>query len=123
ARLRAHGFETVPAVFANGEIVSGGVLEEVARVVGFDYTAPLILPAAVLMERWYEILTAAVGLIRQIPDESLRDTRPEMGRSLLAMCWHIVSIGRIFRLVYEEVDARVPRPEEIQTSEQLASFG
>jgi len=113
----------VPAVYANGKIVSGGVLEEIARVVGFDYTPPAILEPVVLMERWYEILTTAVGLIRQIPDASLSATSPEMGRTLLAMCWHIVSIGRVYLLEYDEVPSRTPRPDDVVTTEQLGAFG
>jgi uncharacterized damage-inducible protein DinB len=121
--LRAHGFETVPAVAANGEIVSGGVLEEIARVVGFPYDPPQILPPAVLMERWYGILDTAARLIRQIPLDKMTVTSPvDANRTLYALSWHVVTIGRVFLLVYEEVEARVPRVESIKTGEDLGAY-
>jgi hypothetical protein len=113
----------VPAVAANGEIVSGGVLEEIARAVGFAYDPPAILPPLVLMERWYEILETAARLIRQIPTDKMTVTSPvDANRTLYALSWHVVTIGRIFLLVYDEVEARVPRIETIKTGDDLAAY-
>lgn len=121
--MRAHGFDTVPAVAANGEIVSGGVLEEIARVVGFAYDPPSILPPAVLMERWYEILDTAARLIRQVPLDGMTVTSPVDGnRTLFNLAWHVVTIGRVFLLVYDELEARVPRVEAIKTGEDLGAY-
>ena len=121
--MRAHGFDTVPAVAANDEIVSGGVLEEIARVVGFAYDPPNILPPAVLMARWYEILHTAARLIRQVPLSQMTVTSPvDANRTLFNLAWHVVTIGRVFLLVYDEVEARVPRVESIKSGEALGAY-
>ena len=113
----------MPAVAANGEIVSGGVLEEIARVVGFPYDPPQILPPAVLMERWYGILDTAARLIRQIPIDGMTVTSPvDANRTLFALAWHVVTIGRVFLLVYQEVEARVLHIESIKTGEGLGAY-
>ena len=99
------------------------MLEEIARVVGFAYDPPLILPPVVLMERWYEILETAARLIRQIPTDRMTVTSPvDANRTLYALSWHVVTIGRVFLLVYEEVEARVPRVEAIKTGEDLGAY-
>lgn len=113
----------MPAVAARGEIVSGGVLEEIARIVGFPYDAPIILPPAVLMDRWYEILDTAARLVRQIPLDRMTVTSPvDANRTIYALSWHIVTIGRVFLLVYDEVEARVPRVETVVTGDDLGDY-
>lgn len=99
------------------------MLEEIARVVGFPYDPPIILPPVVLMERWYEILETAARLVRQIPLDKMDMTSPvDVNRSLFALSWHVVTIGRVFLLVYEEVEARVPRVETVITGEDLGAY-
>ena len=123
ARLRAHGFDSVPAVASGDRIVSGGDLKAIADLVGFDYEPPMILPPDVLMAKWDSIMESACRFIRQIPTESMGIKSPDRDRSLLGLSFHIVSIGRTFLRVYDDIEGGLRMPEGMATGEEVATFG
>jgi len=113
----------VPAVALGDRIVSGGDLKAIADLVGFAYEGPVILPPDVLMAKWDAILEGACRFIRQIPQESLSVKSPDRDRSLLGLCYHIVTIGRTFLRVYDERERNERKPDDVTTSEQVAAVG
>ena len=102
-------------------IVSGGDLKAIAELVGFEYDPPEILPPAVLMERWYEIIETAARMIRQIPSDKLSLTSPDRDRPLINLAYHAATIGRTFLRVYDEADGNERMPVDVTTAEQVAA--
>lgn len=121
--MRAHGFDSVPAVAAGDRIVSGGDLKAIAGLVGFDYEPPVILPPEILMTKWDTILESACRYIRQIPTESMAMKSPDRDRSLLGLTYHVVTIGRTFLRVYDDADGNERLPEGVVTGEDVAAVG
>jgi len=129
ARLKAHGFDGVP-IFCNGEeCVSGGDLRAVARLAGFEWDPPPMLPPDVLYAKWDAILDAACRFTRQIPPEGLEYKSPDRDRSFRDLSYHALSIARGFIRVYNSRDREGfrgtmdPAPADRQTAEALAAYG
>ena len=129
ARLNAHGFTGVPIV-CNGEVcVPGADLQAIADLVGFEYTAPAMMTPQQLYERWDVILQKAIGFVRQLRDDQLPTTPPDRPRTLLDLCYHVFTIGRIYKRAYDE-DSREswqgmmdPAPEGQRTTAGLIEYG
>ena len=129
ARLLAHGFTGVPIV-CNGDVcVPGADLGAIAELVGFQYTPPVMLPPEALYERWDLILRKAIGFVQQLRDDQLDTTPPDRPRSLRDLCYHVFTIGRIYKRAYDE-DVREswqgmmdPAPPDCQTAEAMAAYG
>ena len=85
-----------------------------------------MLPPEALYERWDLILRKAIGFVQQLRDDQLDTTPPDRPRSLRDLCYHVFTIGRIYKRAYDE-DVREswqgmmdPAPPDCQTAEAMA---
>ena len=101
ARLKAHGFDSVPAVCLGDDCVPGGDLGAIATLLSLDYTAPVILPAEVLQAKFVAVLDAAARFFRQAPFEGLATKSPDRDRSFRELGWHISLIPHAFIGAYD----------------------
>jgi glutaredoxin len=102
--LAAHGLRQVPIVMRGGAYADGQVLAEVARLVGIDYGASVILPVPELGRRLDEILAATGRWIAQVPADKLATELPNRPRSYGNLAFHIFNIADAFL----EHDAGIP---------------
>jgi hypothetical protein len=119
----------VPVVGNGVEYVPGGDLRAIARIAGFHYDPPEILPPEVLFQKWDWILESCVRYVRQVPEGGLEFEPPDRPRTLRNLAFHALSIARSFLRAYDEGVPESWRgimdlaPDDIQTKEELAAYG
>jgi glutaredoxin len=95
ARLEELGLR-VPAAVLGNKGVPGVDLAGIAKLVGYDYDPPEILPAIVLKTKFDEIIGVAIGFIGQLSPEALDYKSPDRDRTLRQLALHIATIMRGF---------------------------
>ncbi|MEM8976278.1 MAG: DinB family protein [Pseudomonadota bacterium] len=111
------------------KFVFAQVIKDVVEFLGLtDDTAPQLSPEA-LKQRYQDVVTIAVNLVRQMPDDKLENELPNRPRSWRVLMHHVFQIPAAFldmeetgeMLSYENMVA--PPPEDMTTSAAIAEFG
>jgi len=127
--LRALGARSVPVVSRGEKYVFAQVIKDVVDFLGLqEETRPELTPAQ-LAQRYQDIVSRAVNLTRQMPDECLQRELPNRPRSWKVVMHHVFQIPNAFLemeqsgqpLSYEAMVA--PPPDELRTSADIARFG
>jgi len=119
----------VPVVSRGSRFVFAQVIRDVVEFLELDEkTVPVLLPAE-LCERYDHVLSTAIRLVRQMPDEKLETQLPNRPRSWRMVMHHIFQIPTAY-LDMEEAGGTLSRerlgvlpPPEMQTSAAIADFG
>jgi len=125
------GVRNVPVVALGENFVFGQNLEDVAEFVGLQGTGHTPRPPDELMQKWINVLRTAQGLIRQIPDATMKErVIPNRDRAIRLLTHHVFRIGEAFlETVTENVEyavqhANVPPAEGTYTTgAQVAEYG
>ena len=129
ATLRGLGARSVPVVSRGKEFVYAQVIKDVVDFLGLaDDTMPDLSPAA-LAERYQDILSHAISLVGQMPDDCLERELPNRPRSWRVLMHHIFQIPTAFMdlemdgtpFTYDALVA--PPPDAMRTSADVAAFG
>ena len=127
--LQRLGARTVPIVSQGDKFVFAQVIKDVVEFLGLeDDTAPE-LTADQLKQRYADVVTLAINLVRQMPDDRLEDQLPNRPRSWRVLMHHVFQIPTAFldmeetgeTLTYENMVA--PPPDDMTTSAAIADFG
>ncbi|MGB0750557.1 MAG: NrdH-redoxin, partial [Gammaproteobacteria bacterium] len=129
ATLRELGARSVPVVSQGAKYVFAQVLQDVVDFLGLDdNTGPTLSPAA-LAERYQHVLTTAVRLTRQMPNDQLSNELPNRPRSWRVLMHHVFQIPNAFMdardngTVLQYTDMVAPPPDDMLTVEHIAEFG
>lgn len=128
-RMKALGARSVPIVARGQKFVFAQVIKDVVDFLGLaDDTRPQLSPSE-LAGRYQHIISTAIRLTRQMPDEHLGNMLPNRPRSWRVLLHHLFQIPNAFLdmektgvpMAYEDMVAAPP--EEMQSSAQIADFG
>jgi uncharacterized damage-inducible protein DinB len=127
--LRTLGARSVPVVSRGKQFVFAQVIKDVVEFLGLsDDTKPQLSPGE-LAERYQDVLSTAIRLVRQMPDDQLHNQLPNRPRSWLALMYHLFQIPVSFldmeekdiTLSYESLTA-LP-PPQVCSSADVARIG
>jgi hypothetical protein len=128
AELARLGARSLPVVSRGERFTFALVLDDVADFLGIDGEAGPTLSAAELLAKLDLVLGALQRLIRQIPDDRLGETLPNITRTYRELGHHIVRIVEVFleaaegaELSYEALTA--PPPTRLRCGADIADYG
>lgn len=129
ASLRALGARSVPVVARGERYVFAQVISDVVEFLALNEDPTPALPPAALAERYDTILTHAIALVAQMPDEHLERQLPNRPRSWRVLLHHVFQIPTAFLdmerdqqpMAYEAMVA--PPPPELRSAADIAEFG
>jgi glutaredoxin len=123
------GVRTVPVVSRGREYVFAQELADVSKFLGKSVAFER-LPAAILMERWLNVLRAAQRHARQIPAGKLERRATEgRDRSIRDLACHVYQVPEAFLKLVEEGFEHLPTiynappPASVKTPADIAGFG
>jgi hypothetical protein len=119
----------VPVVSRGSRFVFAQVIRDVVEFLELDEKTVPVLSPAELCERYDHVLSTAIRLVRQMPDEKLETQLPNRPRSWRMVMHHIFQIPTAY-LDMEEAGGTLSRERlgvlptpEMQTSAAIADFG
>lgn len=128
ALLQSLGAKSVPVVSKGDEFVFAQSIGDVAEFLGIDVDTSPQLPAPELIVKYNMILETAARHIRQIPDDKLGGKIMDRDRTYRELTYHIFRIAEALidtangeELTYSYYNDKPPA--DMQTIEQIASFG
>lgn len=96
AEVEELGFKALPVVAKGGIAATGHRLQDVAGLVGVNYTDEPVLSPQELIDRYDSILAAAQRYMAQLSEEHLGRELPFRDQSVRKLCHHILHIAELF---------------------------
>ena len=126
--LARHGIRTVPAVIVGDRAFHGWNPQELAQIVGEEYSQSELLSPGELARRLDRILEAAQRAMRQVPPQHLGMVAPDRARTVRDLGYHVFRLSLAYREAMEQ--GILPRewlqegaPPEIPDGPAIALYG
>ncbi len=128
ALLQSLGAKSVPIVSKGDQFVFAQSIGDVAEFLGLDVDTRPVLSPAELIAKYDMIMEAAGRHIRQIPDDKLGGKILDRDRTYRELTYHIFRIAEALMDAANGAELTVSYyhdnpPADMQTVEQIASFG
>jgi glutaredoxin len=127
--LRELGVRTVPVVARGRDYVFAQELADVSRFIGTEVEFRR-LPAAALVDKWVNVLTAAQRHVMQVPPERLAErATPGRDRSIRDLAYHVYQVADAFLQAVdngmEDLAAvyNAAPPPDVRTNLQIRDYG